>query len=274
MDAQTALTRTPVRPGANIFPSGGGGLDVHSAAVKARISVIVPVLDEVRRIDALLGALVPPGAPDPCLEVIVVDGGSRDGTQARVRAFPSVRLVEAPRGRARQMNAGAREASGEALLFLHADTTLPPGALDRLRETLDAGADFGCFELSIESQDPRLRVASTMISLRSRLIPSATGDQAQWFRRAFFWRLGGFPDLPLFEDLRIVGTAAGRGRYACVPLRVGTSARRWQAHGVSRTMARMLLLRGLYHLGVDPRVLARFYATNPRGESHPTPHDA
>jgi rSAM/selenodomain-associated transferase 2 len=233
--------------------------------VKARISVVVPVLDEVRRIDALLGALSPDREPE--VEVIVADGGSRDGTLDRVRATPWAQLVEAPRGRARQMNAGARAATGEALLFLHADTTLPAGALDRLRDTLDAGADFGCFELTIESRDPRLVVASTMISLRSRLIPSATGDQAQWFRRAFFWRLGGFPDLPLFEDLSLVGAAAGRGRYACVPLRVGTSARRWQAHGVSRTMARMLLLRGLYHLGVDPAVLARFYATHPRGEA-------
>lgn len=249
------------------FPIRSAAIDVDLSVVdpsSARVTVVVPVLNEERCIARLLDHLA---GEVPRPEVVVVDGGSRDGTVAAASAHPGVRVLAAPRGRARQMNAGARAAAGDVLLFLHADTTLPRGAVERVRAAVAAGADFGCFELRIESDDPRLRLASRMISLRSRLIPSATGDQAQFFRREFFFGLGGYPDLPLFEDMKLVGLAARAGRYACLDLEVGTSARRWHAHGVNSTIAKMLALRSLYHLGVDPRVLARYYRTHPRDES-------
>lgn len=153
------------------------------------------------------------------------------------------------------------------LLFLHADTDLPEGALRRVGAAVAAGADVGCSRVRIDARDPRLRLASRLISLRSTLLVSGTGDQALFFRRAFFEALGGVDDLPLFEDMRIVGRARGRGRWVCLGPPVRTSARRWEAHGVARTMATMLALRGLYHLGVPPARLARLYRGNPR-EAH------
>lgn len=225
------------------------------------MSVVIPVLNEAGRIGGVLDAL----SREPSLrEAVVVDGGSTDETEAEVVRHPNARLVRSVRGRARQMNAGAAVCTGEILLFLHADTTLPNGALARVCDALDTGADFGCFELQIESRDLRLRIASEMISARSQLIPSATGDQAQFFRRGLFESIGGFPDLPLFEDMKIIELASARGRYTCIDDRVSTSARRWEAHGVSRTMLKMLALRAMYHLGVSPDRLARYYRTHPR----------
>ena len=234
---------------------------IPSPIVTAAVSVVVPVLDEEAAIDRLLGRLRHAGDA----EIVVVDGGSRDRTVERAEKHEGVRVIRGERGRARQMNLGAREASGDVLLFLHADTTLPEGAVDRvLGAVRRRGADFGCFTVKIDSEDLRLRIASRMISARSRLIPSSTGDQAQFFRRDFFFSLGGYPEVPLFEDMMIVGLAARRGKYVCVDGPVRTSARRWHTHGISRTMITMLALRTLYHLGVDPQTLAKFYATHPR----------
>jgi rSAM/selenodomain-associated transferase 2 len=227
------------------------------------VSVIVPVFDEARRIRVVLDALL---REHGCEEVIVVDGGSRDGTAEIAIAHGGAHVTRAPRGRASQMNAGARVARGDVLLFLHADTDLPPGALRSVAAAVAGGADFGCFRVRIDSSDLRLRLASHLISLRSSLIVSGTGDQALFFRRSFFESLGGFDDLPLFEDMRIVGRARGRGRWVCLGPPVRTSARRWEANGVTRTMALMLGLRALYHLGVDPRRLAALYRSNPRAE--------
>ena len=224
------------------------------------VSIIVPVLDESARIGALLDELA---RDQPAAEVVVVDGGSCDATVDLARER-GARVVESPRGRARQMNAGAAAACGEVLLFLHADTSLPRGAVTSVADAVADGADFGCFPVRIDSDDLRLRVASRIISWRSRLLVSATGDQAQFFRRSFFERLGGFPDVPLFEDMMIVAAGTRSGRWVCLEPVVRTSARRWNTHGVSRTMAKMIALRALFHLGVPPATLANYYRGHPR----------
>jgi rSAM/selenodomain-associated transferase 2 len=227
-----------------------------AAMQSARVAVVVPVLDELRQLPALaaeLGRLRDAGA-----EIVVVDGGSRDGTRAALDAL-DLAVIGAPRGRATQMNAGARATSAPVLLFLHADTRLPDGALDAVAAAIDGGAAGGCFRVRIESRDPRLAVAARIINLRSRLLPSASGDQAIFADRAAFDRIGGYRELALCEDLDFVARLSRQGRFVCLDGEVTTSARRWQAHGVSRTIALMWALRLGYHLGVSPRLLARWY---------------
>ena len=230
----------------------------------AEVALIVPVLDEARLLPSLSETL-------PRLaraaELVVVDGGSQDGSRdallqlARAHDF---RLLDAPRGRAAQMNAGAAATRAPVLLFLHADTRLPPDAIASAARAVAAGAVGGCFKLRITSDDPRLRLAAQLINLRSRLVPSATGDQAIFVARAAFDELAGFAALPLCEDLDLVGRLRGLGRFALVDHTVETSARRWEAHGVARTIALMWALRLGYHLGVDPRTLHRLYGHDAR----------
>ena len=221
-----------------------------------RVAVIVPVLDERAELPALaaeLSRLSRAGA-----EVIVVDGGSRDGTRAELDRL-GLRVLDAPRGRARQMNAGARATAAPILLFLHADTRLPGGALDAVTAAVDAGAGGGCFRVRIDSPDPRLALAAAIINLRSRLVASASGDQAIFVRRELFERLGGYRELALCEDLDLVARLRRHGRFVVADGEVTTSARRWHGHGVMRTIALMWTLRLGYHLGVSPNRLARWY---------------
>ncbi len=220
-----------------------------------RVAVVVPVFDESRVAGALAAQLLQLA---PRAEVVVVDGGSRDDTAQQLRDS-GVRVVDSQRGRARQMNAGARATSAPVLIFLHADTRLPERALDSAAEAIDSGAAGGCFSLRIDSADPRLVLAARIITWRSRLITSATGDQAIFVARAAFEQLGGFADLSLCEDLDLVSRLRAVGRFVCLPDEVETSARRWQKYGVSRTIGLMWILRLGYHLGVDPRTLNRFY---------------
>jgi len=188
----------------------------------------------------------------------VDDGGSRDGTRPALDGL-GVRVVDAPRGRARQMNAGARATAAPILLFLHADTRLPDGAVDAVCAAVDGGAAGGCFRVRIDSPDPRLRLAARIINLRSRLWASATGDQAIFVRRDVFDRLGGYRELALCEDLDFVRRLGRAGRFVVADAEVATSARRWHGHGVMRTIALMWTLRLGYHLGVSPDLLARWY---------------
>ncbi|HEX6835885.1 MAG TPA: TIGR04283 family arsenosugar biosynthesis glycosyltransferase, partial [Polyangia bacterium] len=189
---------------------------------------------------------------------VVVDGGSRDGTRAALDEL-GVTVVDSPRGRARQMNAGARASAAPILVFLHADTRLPDGALDAVTRAVDGGAAGGCFRVRIDSRDPRLALAARIINLRSRLLASATGDQAIFVRRDLFERLGGYRELALCEDLDLVRRLRRHGRFLLADGEVSTSARRWHGHGVMRTIALMWTLRLGYHLGVSPELLARWY---------------
>lgn len=214
------------------------------------VSIVVPVLNEAASIGEALDALRGLGA-----EVIVVDGGSVDGTVERV-GDGADRVLRAPPGRARQQNAGAAAASGDVLLFLHADTRLPPGALDAVRA---CGRGWGRFDVRLSGRRRAFRVVERMISLRSRLSGIATGDQAIFVRRELFEAVGGFPEIPLMEDVALSRLLRRRGRPACLRLRVTTSSRRWERGGVLRTILLMWRLRLEYWLGRDPAALAARY---------------
>ena len=220
-------------------------------------SIIVPVLDEAPGIAAALEALAPMRRAGA--SVIVVDGGSRDATRALAAPLAD-RVIEAPRGRASQMNAGARECGGDILVFLHADSALPPNALDAIGAGLKRTArDWGRFDVAIAGADPLLSLVALLMNARSRLTGVATGDQAIFVRREAFDAIGGFPEIPLMEDVAISKKLLGRTRPLALEDRVVTSGRRWERHGTLRTIFLMWRLRMAYALGADPRRLARRY---------------
>jgi rSAM/selenodomain-associated transferase 2 len=221
------------------------------------VSIIVPVLDEARGIEAALAALQEHRRGGDA-EVVVVDGGSRDATRSLAAPLAD-RVIEAPRGRASQMNAGAAASHGAILVFLHADTVLPPGAIERVRGALRPGRDWGRFDVAIDAPGPLLALVAWLMNTRSRLTGIATGDQAIFVRRAVFEAVGGFPAIPLMEDVAISKALARWSRPACLRDRVVTSARRWQRHGTLRTIVLMWRLRLAYFLGADPHRLARRY---------------
>ncbi|HZM37099.1 MAG TPA: TIGR04283 family arsenosugar biosynthesis glycosyltransferase [Burkholderiales bacterium] len=220
--------------------------------VAQRLSVIVPALNEARGIGEALSALTPLRGRGH--EVIVVDGGSADGTREIAQGLADAAIV-APRGRASQMNAGARAARGDALVFLHADTRLPSRGDEAILESLRTHA-WGRFDVEIEGRHPLLPLIARAMNLRSRLTGIATGDQAIFVRRDAF---EGFPEIPLMEDVAFSKAMKRRGWPACLGSRVVTSGRRWEARGVVRTVLLMWRLRLLYFLGVPPDRLARRY---------------
>jgi len=217
-----------------------------------RLSVVVPALNEAARISACLAALAPLRARGH--EVIVVDGGSEDGTP-RLAADAADKVLQAPRGRALQMNAGARAAAGEALLFLHSDTQLPLRADELIVEALRTHL-WGRFDVDIEGRHPLLPLIARAMNLRSRLTGIATGDQAIFVRRAAF---RGFPEIALMEDVAFSKAMKREGPPACLRNRARTSGRRWENRGVLRTVLLMWRLRLAYVLGVHPDELARRY---------------
>jgi rSAM/selenodomain-associated transferase 2 len=226
------------------------------------LSIIVPVLNEGPTITDALARLAPLRALG--VEVIVVDGGSRDATiqRARLRAD---RVISAPRGRALQMNAGAAKAAGDVLLFLHADTRLPP-EVDRLvADGLEhSGRAWGRFDLAIEGRSPLLPVVALAMNVRSRLSGIATGDQAMFATHAAFDAAQGFPDIALMEDIVL----SRRLKRVSPPVRLAalvvTSGRRWDEHGALRTIWLMWRLRLAFFFGAAPDALARRYGYAPR----------
>ncbi len=220
------------------------------------LSIVVPVLNEAATLGAQLAALQELRGRGA--ELLLVDGGSSDGTRELARPLVD-RLLEAPRGRAVQMNAGAQASQGEVLLFLHADSRLPPAADERLRSALVAGAAWGRFDVRIDGRHRLLRVVERMMNWRSRLSGIATGDQAIFVRREVFIALGGYPELPLMEDIALSKRLKRLGRPACLRAVVVTSGRRWEQHGVLRTIVLMWRLRASYFLGADPQQLAIRY---------------
>src|SRR5260221_345956 len=190
-------------------------------------------------------------------EVVVVEGGSGDETRGRAAARCD-RVVEPPRGRGAKMNAGARAARGEFLVFLHADTRLPADGERAIRAALACG-EWGRFDVAIEGADRLLTLVATMMNLRSRLTGIATGDQAIFVRRAAFDAVGGFPEIALMEDVELCKRLRRRSWPVCLRERVTTSARRWRRHGTLRTSFLMWRLRLADALGADPRRLARRY---------------
>jgi len=221
-----------------------------------RLSVIVPALDEAAGIEAAVAALAPLRSRGA--EVIVADGGSADATGALAAPLAD-RVIEAPRGRARQMNAGAAAASGDVFVFLHADTRLPEGADREIERALAPGTHaWGRFDARIEG-GAMLGVVSRMMNWRSRLTGIATGDQAIFMTRAAFDAVGGFPDIALMEDVAICKKLKRVSPPACLAATVVTSGRRWRSHGTLATIFLMWRLRLAFALGADPRALARRY---------------
>ncbi len=220
------------------------------------LSIIVPVLDEATHLGATIVALQP--LRERGVEVIVVDGGSSDGTP-QLAAPWATRVLSGPRGRARQMNAGAAVARGELLLFLHADTLLPADADELMAAAVAAGARWGRFDVRISGRPVMLRVVAALMNLRSRLTGIATGDQGLFVARALFDLVGGFPDQPLMEDVELTRRLRRQQRPACLRAPVITSGRRWETRGVWRTIFLMWTLRWRYWRGESAESLARAY---------------
>jgi rSAM/selenodomain-associated transferase 2 len=228
----------------------------------SRLTIIVPVLDEAAGIGETLAVLTP--FRQRGVEVIVVDGGSRDGTVALAHPLAD-RVLSAPRGRAAQMNIGAAAASGDVLLFLHADTVLPDDADGLVQYGLaDTGRIWGRFDVEIEGRNPLLALVAGLMNWRSQITGIATGDQAMFVTREAFAAAGGFPDIPLMEDIALSRKLKRAGRPLCLAARVRTSGRRWTRNGVIRTVVLMWRLRLAYWLGADPAALARRYGHLPR----------
>ena len=215
------------------------------------VTVVIPALDEEGQVAAAIRS-VRPGA-----EVIVVDGGSTDATRD-IAAREGARVLPSPRGRGRQLDMGARAASGEWLLFLHADTTLEPGWLDALG-ALPPEVVGGAFRLAVDSPRVGFRVVEGGVRLRLRLFALPYGDQALFARREVYAHIGGFPHLPLMEDVAFVARLKRAGRLAFLPLRAFTSPRRWDRHGIVGTTLRNWSLLAGYAAGQSPERLARRY---------------
>ena len=228
-------------------------------AGRVEVSVIVPTLNEA---DSIAGTLAPLQAwrrrARGASEILVVDGGSDDGTP-RLAGRWADRVLVGARGRAAQMNRGARAAEGRWLLFLHADTALSASAVDALARLPD-GAQWGFFAVRLSGDHPLLRVVEFGMNWRSWLSGIATGDQALYVRRSAFQRVGGFADIELMEDIALCAALKRRcGRPHRIADPVVTSSRRWERFGIVRTVLLMWRLRLAWALGADPSRLARRY---------------
>jgi rSAM/selenodomain-associated transferase 2 len=220
------------------------------------ISVVVPTLDESPQIVATLSALR--AMREAGHEIIVVDGGSRDGTPEAAEPLAD-RVLVASVGRALQMNAGAKEARGKTLLFLHADTRIPPSAIEALEEFHTTDRMWGWFDVRLSGSQFMLRVVESLMNVRSRMTGITTGDHAIFVRRGTFEKVGGFPEIPLMEDIAISRALKREGRPFVIGRRIVTSSRRWEDEGTWRTILLMWRLRLAYALGADPRELAKMY---------------
>jgi rSAM/selenodomain-associated transferase 2 len=220
------------------------------------LSIVIPVLNEAGGIEATLQSLAPLRGRGA--ELIVADGGSTDGTLPLAQALAD-QVLSVPRGRARQMNAGAAAASGSLLLFLHADTQLPPNADALVQQALAGGAHWGRFDVRIQGRPWMLRVVAGLMNWRSRWSGIATGDQALFMTRAAFEAVGGFPDQPLMEDIEVCKRLRALGPPACLRQKVLTSGRRWESRGVWRTIFLMWRLRWRYWRGESAQSIAEAY---------------
>ena len=227
-----------------------------NVAENLKLSIVIPTLNEASQVVDALAPLQP--LRHRGHEVIVVDGGSGDVTAVLARPLAD-QLLSAPRGRASQMNAGARAAATPILLFLHADTRLPPLADVLVQQALTSGSSWGRFDVCIDGRPRMLRIVAALMNLRSRLTGIATGDQAIFVTREAFDRVGGFPLQPLMEDLEISRRLKRLGRPACLRARVRTSGRRWEQRGVWRTIFLMWRLRWRYWRGESASRLAKAY---------------
>ena len=221
-----------------------------------RVSVIVPALNEAGHIRQTLSDLAP--VREQGHEVIVVDGGSTDATVSEAGDLAD-KIIEATRGRASQMNAGAGAARGELLWFLHADTRVPPQAAGALVSAIEAGALWGRFDVRLSGKQRLLRIVERSMNWRSCLTGIATGDQGIFVTRGAFQQVGRYPEIPLMEDIALSKALRRIARPACVGVRLVTSSRRWEEKGVLRTVVLMWRLRLAYATGTSPAQLVRRY---------------
>lgn len=215
----------------------------------------MPVLADDAALEALLGRI----PPDPAVDIVVVDGGSSGRLEALVARRPDLRLVRTPPGRARQMNAGAAIASGEWLLFLHADSVLPAGWLRALEQRV-GDAIGGWFQFALDDPAWQARWIERGVRLRNRLFRLPYGDQGIFVRRTTFSAMGGYREIPIMEDVEIVRRLHGAGRMVELPLALTTSARRWRRDGWLRRSTLNVALVTLYLAGLSPERLARWYS--------------
>lgn len=227
------------------------------------LSIIIPCLNEAEGIAGTLQSLAPLRARGN--EVILVDGGSDDNTLAIARPLTD-KVISSERGRARQMNAGAQQARSDILLFLHADCRLPDSADVAIVDGLNrARTTWGRFDVTLTGRHPLLRLIGAMMNLRSRLTGIATGDQGIFVTRSLFEAVGGFPGIALMEDIALSKRLKAFARPLCLRHRITVSGRRWEKHGVLRTMLLMWRLRAQYFFGADPDRLALHYAVHKPG---------
>lgn len=220
------------------------------------ISIVVPVLNEAQNIKKSLLDL----QKQSNTEIIIVDGGSQDKTVEIVQKL-GIKLICSPRaGRAQQMNLGAAVATGNILLFLHADTQLPPGYQEMVKEALSQPKTIaGAFQLAIDGPQRSLRLVETMVNWRSRFLSLPYGDQAIFLKASTFQKIGGFSNIPIMEDFELIQRLKRQGKITIVPTSVITSSRRWHKLGIFQTtLINQLIVIG-YYLGVPPVQLARWY---------------
>ncbi len=225
------------------------------AEASPRLSIIIPAVDDAEYLGTTLTALARLRRAGH--EIIVVDGGSRDDTCRHAEPLAD-RVLVTERGRARQMNAGAAVASGDVFLFLHADSLLPGDTEAAVARALTIGC-WGRFDVRLWGREWSFRIIETFMNLRSRITGIATGDQAIFVDREVFAMLGGYPEIPLMEDVAISRLLKAIARPACLRQKVVTSTRRWRANGIARTVILMWRLRLAFALGADPRSLAHRY---------------
>jgi len=222
-----------------------------------KLSVIVPMLNEAQALASLLEQLERVARQGA--EVILADGGSEDGSPS-IAERAGFTVVHSARGRARQMNAAAAHATGDVLLFLHADSQLPDEAGRHIAQSLSSGTHcWGRFDVRISGRPTLLRLVSCLMNVRSRITGIATGDQAMFVMRSAFDAVGGFPDQPLMEDIELSKRLLRRSRPACIARRVVTSGRRWERDCVWHTILLMWRLRWDYWRGVPAQQLAKVY---------------
>jgi rSAM/selenodomain-associated transferase 2 len=223
------------------------------------VAAIVPTLDEAGTIVSCLQALHEQ-APE---ELVVVDAGSRDGTAELARRTGLCRVLDGPRNRGRQQNLGAAATRAPILVFLHADTRLEPGALEQLRTVIMQAPRVpgGCFRMHVAGADPRYRLIDVAAHLRAGLLQVPYGDQGLFAQRWAFEQVGGFPELPLLDDLYFALRLRRLGRLALLRSSIDVSDRRWRQQGVMRQSLRNWAITALAALGVPPKRLCPAYPT-------------
>ena len=231
-------------------------------------SIIIPVLSEAGRINSIIEHIYSRGFSEG-FEIIVVDG-SPDGETINAISRKEVKITVSEKGRAAQMNAGAAIASGEILIFLHADTRLPGNALQKIRAVMEQKRYVaGAFDLGIDSARLAFRIISFGANLRSHLNRIPYGDQAIFVRKDHFHSIGGYRKIPLMEDVELMRRLKKRGDKICIlPDRVRTSPRRWEKEGIICCTLRNWVISTLYFMGVSPHKLIRYYRSDRNGRKN------